>query len=350
MTQPTPEPSAQWGNHRRSARVRKRFGPMIYAAAAIGAVVVIAAAVVVVNARRPTPAQSVHSTQSVSYLGVFEPDAPTSYAGINQFAQAIGRQPNLAPYYSHWLEPFDVGFATSAAKHGAVTLVQIAPGNISLASIASGRYDAYLRSYVAAIKAFGAQVILSFGHEMNGSWYPWGYRHTSPAVFVAAWRHIVTVFRELGCRNVTWLWTVNIIGRQANRIPGPSPWWPGSSYVNWVGIDGYYWYSSEGFATVFGPTIADVRELTPDPILIAETGVQSSEGQPAKIDDLFAGVRTFGLLGFVYFNDNDISAAIPGEALNWRLSSPAALAAFRRDAKAFMESPGKFSASAAGRS
>lgn len=350
MTQPTPEPSAQWGNHRRSARVRKRFGPMTYAAAAIGAVVVIAAAVVVANARHPTPAQSVHSAQSVSYLGVFEPDAPTSYAGINQFAQAIGRQPNLVPYYSHWLEPFDVGFATSAAKHGAVTLVQIAPGNISLASIASGRYDAYLRSYAAAIKAFGAQVILSFGHEMNGSWYPWGYRHTSPAVFVAAWRHIVTVFRQLGCRNVTWLWTVNIIGRQANRIPGPSPWWPGSSYVNWVGIDGYYWSSSEGFAFVFGPTIADVRELTPDPILIAETGAQPSEGQPAKIDDLFAGVRTFGLLGFVYFNDNDFSAAIHGEALNWRLSSPAALAAFRRDAKAFMESPGKFSTSAAGRS
>ena len=46
---------------------------------------------------------------------------------------------------------------------------------------------------------------------MNGTWYSWGYRHTSPAVFVAAWRHIVTVFRAAGARNVTWLWTINII-------------------------------------------------------------------------------------------------------------------------------------------
>ena len=78
-------------------------------------------------------------------------------------------------------------------------LVQIEPTGVSLAAIASGRYDTYLRSYAAAVKAFGGQVILSFGHEMNGYWYSWGYRHTSPAVFVAAWRHIVTVFRAAGC-------------------------------------------------------------------------------------------------------------------------------------------------------
>ena len=73
--------------------------------------------------------------------------------------------------------------------------MQIDPTGVSLTAIASGHYDAYLRSYASAVKAFGRQVILSFGHEMNGSWYSWGYRHTSPAVFVAAWRHIVTVFR-----------------------------------------------------------------------------------------------------------------------------------------------------------
>ena len=196
-------------------------------------------------------------------------------------------------YYSQWLEPFNIGFVTTAAKHGAVTLVQIAPKNISLESIASGRYDAYLQSYASEVKAFGAQVILSFGHEMNGDWYSWGYTHTSPAVFVAAWQHIVTVFRNQGTTNVTWLWTTNIIG-MPNRIPEPSSWWPGNSYVNWVGIDGYYWNSTTDFASLFGPTIADVRELTSDPILIAETGAEPSAGQSAKIANLFAGVSTLG--------------------------------------------------------
>ena len=106
---------------------------------------------------------------------------------------------------------FQTSFARTAAKHGAVPLVQINPTDVSLAAIASGQYDAYLTSYAQAVRAYRHPVILSFGHEMNGYWYSWGYRHTSPAVFVAAWRHIVTLFRALGTRNVTWLWTVNII-------------------------------------------------------------------------------------------------------------------------------------------
>jgi hypothetical protein len=330
--------SALRASRRRSARFKTPSGYMTYAAPIIAVLAVVAAAISILNVTHTLPVQPVKSEHSVRYLGVFEPDTPASYTGINQFAQAIGRQPNVVLYYSQWLEPFNKGFATEAADHGAVALVQIGPRNISLKSIASGRYDAYLRSYASAVKAFGAQVILSFGHEMNGYWYPWGYTHTSPAVFVAAWRHIVTVFREQGATNVIWLWTVNIIG-VPNRIPEPSPWWPGNSYVTWVGIDGYYWHSTTEFASLFGPTIDIVRELTSDPILIAETGAAPSAGQAAKIADLFAGVYTFGLLGFVYYDDNAVSDAAPSEAVNWRLSNPAVLTAFRQEIKIFMDPP-----------
>ena len=98
-----------------------------------------------------------HPTHTVSYLGVYEPDAPASYASVDQFAQGIGRQPNLVSYYSDWRDPFQTRFAALAAKHGAITLVQIDPKDVSLADIASGQYDAYLRSYAAGVKAFGLQ-------------------------------------------------------------------------------------------------------------------------------------------------------------------------------------------------
>jgi hypothetical protein len=97
--------------------------------------------------------------------------------------------------------------------------------------------------------------------------------------------------------------------------------------VNWVGIDGYYFKSSYAFAPLFGPTIAKVRALTHDPILIAETGVPPSAGQPAKINDLFAGIRAYGLLGFVWF--------ISGNAADFRIKSPAAAAAFLRGARKY---------------
>ncbi len=134
---------------------------------------------------------------------------------------------------------------------------------------------------------------------MNGSWYSWGYGHTSPAVFVAAWRHVVKLFRALGANNVTWLWTVNIINHAhgGSSIPNPAQWWPGGSYVNWVGIDGYYLKPTWKFAPLFGPTITAVRKLTLDPILVAETGAVPAAGQPAKITDLFSGIHRYGLLG-----------------------------------------------------
>jgi mannan endo-1,4-beta-mannosidase len=272
------------------------------------------------------------STNIVRYLGVYEPDTPNSYERIDQFAQAVGRQPNIVMYYSPWLEKFQVGFATAAARRGARTLVQMGTDSTSLASIASGRYDRYWRSYAHEVKAFRQPVILSLDHEMNGSWYPWGYRHASPTAFVAAWRHIVNIFRKEGARNVTWLWTINVTDALDNRIAAPGPWWPGNSYVNWVGVDGYYYGWSETFASLFGPTIARVRELTNDPILIAETGATLSAGQPTKIADLFNGVRTFGLLGFVLFDQDGVQYV-----QTWRINSSGAFAALRRGIKEYMK-------------
>jgi hypothetical protein len=94
-----------------------------------------------------------------------------------------------------------------------------------------------------------------------------------------------------------------------------------------VGIDGYYYTSSYEFAPLFGPTIKAVRELTSAPILIAETGVAPVAGKPAKISNLFAGIRAYGLLGFVWFNADKVH--------DWRVNGPAAIAAFRRGAKTF---------------
>jgi mannan endo-1,4-beta-mannosidase len=299
-----------------------RIVRIVAAAAAIAAsVAAIASAVrhdksapTVVSSALPRPAAL--STKPSTYLGVYAGHVPKSYSGVTAFMTATGVRPGLVACYGGWLEGFPEGFAATAAREGAVPLVQIQPTGVSLAAIANGRYDDYLSSYADAVRAYGRPVILSFGHEMNGSWYSWGYRHTSPATFVAAWRQIVTVFRSERVDNVTWLWTVNIInGTGHGKIPDPAPWWPGSAYVNWVGIDGYYFQASWKFAPLFGPTIAAVREVTGDPILISETAAAPTADQPAKVADLFGGVRSYGLLGFVWFDTIG--------SRNWRLTSAA---------------------------
>ena len=350
MTMPPPGPPAPSPPRpaRAGSHPGRRVRVVVIVACVVAAVAVVTAGVVKVagpigqaqpsgaSSAPPVGTFSQHPVRitlpahPASYLGVFANGVPGSYAPIESLTAATGVRPNIALYYSGWYERFRSAFAVQVSDSGAVPFIQIDPSGISLAAIASGAFDTFLKTFATDVASYGARtgrgVIVGFGHEMNGYWYSWSHRHTSPAVFVAAWRHVVTVFRQQGADDVTWLWTVNIIATHQG-ILSPAPWWPGSSYVTWVGIDGYYLKPSWTFASLFGPTIRAVRTLTLDPILISETGVAPAAGKPAKIADLFAGVRAYGLLGLVFFDAKGVQ--------DWRLNSPAAVAAFARGAKAY---------------
>jgi len=260
------------------------------------------------------------------YLGVAEAGEVGSYQQVSEFAATIGRKPNLVLYYSALGTPFDVRLASEALAQGATTFVQINPGSIPLSAVAAGQEDQVLRAYAASVRAFGHPVVIGFAPEMNAGWYSWGWHHTSPATWIAAWRHVVTVFRQQGATNVTWLWTINA---DEPGSTGPlQDWWPGAAYVDWVGIDGYYYERSSTFASVFSPTISQVRALTRKPILVSETAIGQVAGQAAKVAGLIDGVKAAGLLGFVWFDEAQNGGLYHQD---WRLEGhPAAIAAFRR--------------------
>lgn len=249
---------------------------------------------------RPPAAHAALSPELAAYLGVFESGAPPAYGGIATFGQAAGRQPNILEYYIGWAAPFDTSFAQTLYKHGIIPLVQIDPTDASIAAIAKGTYDSFLRTYADSVRDFRHAVIIGFGHEVNAPWYSWGYGHVPPPTFVAAWRHMVTLFRGQGADNVTWLWTLQTDG------PGTGPvasWWPGPQYVTWIGIDGYYYRSSDTFASVFGKTITQVRAFTGKPILLSETAAGPGAGNEFnKIQDLFQGMAAYQTLGLVWFD------------------------------------------------
>ena len=259
-----------------------------------------------------------------SYLGVYAPGTPDTYQSVAHFAAATGRRPNLVGYYSGWGEPFKNSFAQTVHRRGAITILQMDPTYASIPAIAGEGYDHYLRTFADSVRDFGHPVVIGFGHEMNAAWYSWGYGHVPAATFVAAWRHIVSLFRSRGATNVTWLWTIN---QDLSRTGPVASWWPGSRYVTWVGIDGYYYRPSSTFATVFGRTIAQVRAFTRKPVLLSETGVGPLAGQSKKIRGLFAGMRQYQTLGLVWF---DIAQHQGIYHQDWRIEdSRAAARAFR---------------------
>jgi hypothetical protein len=290
--------------------------------AAIAGAVLLAVTGCLTPLREPVPLTPVPAPVS-PLVGVYEPGSPNSWTHIAEFAGQTGVQPRIVVYYSDWNNPFSTSFAQTAWQHDAYVLVQMQPKGVSLASIAAGRSDGYLRSYADAVMSFGHPVILSFGHEMNGTWYSWGYGRTPAATFVAAWRHVVSVFREAGAANVTWLWAVNSVNGASGNL---SQWWPGAAWVDWTGIDGYYFRATDTFHSVFGATIAKIRAISGAPLLIAETAVGTTANRESQIDGLFAGVSAEHLAGVVWFDEAQHSGIYHQD---WRLENdPAASAAF----------------------
>jgi len=296
------------------------------AAAAVAALLVVSGCLTPLTSQpplRPVPAPA------RPLVGVFEPDAPRSWQQIAEFTSATHVKPAIVVYYSLWNNPFSASFAQTAWDHGAYVLVQLDPNGVALAAIAAGASDSYLRSFADAVVAFGHPVILSFGHEMNGTWYSWGEGHTSPATFVAAWRHVVRVFRAASAKNVTWLWTVNSIAGASASL---RRWWPGAAWVNWTGVDGYYFRATDSFGSLFGPTIAAVRALSSAPLLIAETAVGTTSDRESQISALFGNVGAEHLAGVVWFDEAQHAGLYHQD---WRLENdPSALAAFAAAAAA----------------
>lgn len=279
---------------------------------------------------RPRPAPRPPAVAAGAFLpGVFTPGIPYSYAPVARFATQTGTSPRIVLWYSG-LDQFRPAFARQAAARGATPMVQVNPGTMPMSAVADGRIDRWLNAYAAAVRAYGKPLIIGFAAEPNGTWDSWGYGHTSPSAWIAAWRHMVDVFRRDGADNVIWLWTVNAVNLRATRAP-LRLWWPGSAYVTWAGIDGYYYTSSATWGNVFAPTIKQVRTITSDPVLISETAVAPSPAAPAQITGLFAGARAAGCIGVVWFDQRQDN---PPYHDDWRLEdTPADMAAYGKAAR-----------------
>ena len=167
----------------------------IIAVASVTFAIILAASSAPPSSARSSLARAPLPTKLSSYLGVYANGTPKSYQRVMEFARATGTKPNLVGYYSGWPQLFARSFAETVYRHGAIPLVQMDPTYASVSGIAAGVYDSYLRSFADSVREFSHPVVIGFGHEMNATWYSWGYGHVRASTFVAAWRHIVSLFR-----------------------------------------------------------------------------------------------------------------------------------------------------------
>jgi mannan endo-1,4-beta-mannosidase len=282
-------------------------------------------------------------------LGAYVPLSPrVSYAPLDTYAAMVGHMPAIVWGVEYWGDPQRSGFPTQTIENfdqrGIMPMINWQPSiaessvnpvqpQYSWTSIASGKYDAYVRAWAIDAKANGHPLYVRLMHEMNGNWYPWGYHingNTDPADFVRAWRHIVDIFRAVGANNVGFVWCVDA----RTWTPADKALYPGDDYVDWVAIDGYN--SDRPWIDLyrrFNPSYTDLTALSTKPFMIAEIGSVENprptgqtkadwikQGLLQEIPQSFPRVRAV-----IWFDSNQ------GADRNWTVdSSPASLAAFKQ--------------------
>jgi hypothetical protein len=256
------------------------------------------------------------------YLGLEIPNAPSSIAPVQQFASVVGKKPNMLGVYVGWTTALDAQAVKNAWSYGALYFQVWEPFNITMKQIAAGNSDAYITQFATSVRALNLPIALSFGHEMNGDWYPWGTKGTTAADFVAAWRHVHDLFVKAGATNVIWIWDPNDI----HPVPNVQlqPLYPGDAYVDWIGVTGYWTPTGpHTYASLFLPTLLDIRQFTQKPFVIAETSVLAWASQLSALNELITAVKTHAdILGFVWYDYNRQG--------DWRLENrPTVEAAFK---------------------
>ena len=153
-----------------------------------------------------------------------------------------------------------------------------------LARIVDGSWDEQLGRWARAVAGARSPVMVRFAHEMNGTWYPWSEQVNGnrPGDYVAAWRHVVDLFRREGATDALWVWSPNVVEPSTTAL---DELWPGEDDVDVVGLDGYNWGAARhdtswrSPAQLFDATLAQVRDLAPGvPVVITETACAEQGG------------------------------------------------------------------------
>lgn len=265
-------------------------------------------------------------------IGVYVPaESPPGVAAMEEW---VGRQFDVHHVFTNWdsregaIEAlFDETLASIHAA-GRTPLLTWEPYTPTPAettdrvvhAIGNGAHDEYLDRWGQALGSWletpqgrPRRLQIRLGHEMNGSWYPWGVGSdaVTPAAYIRMWRHVFDRLEASGVdlARLDRIWSVN--HEDVGNVSAEACY-PGDDYVDWVAVDGYNWGAVAEWSrwrpprAVFHEMVGRLRQLTQHPIAITEFGSTSRTDtgyDPARKADWLEAA-------FEYFDTVDLDMVV----------------------------------------
>lgn len=250
-------------------------------------------------------------------------------SAVTRLEHDLGRKLAIDQMYVHFTSPLPISMSEWNLSEGRIPMISWSKAYTS--KVVAGDYDSVIRSDAKQLKALHGPVLVRWFAEMdNDQSRPY---ITSPASYIAAWRHIVRIFRHAGASNVYWVWCP---GSGGFALGNSQRYYPGNAYVDWIGADGYNWAPVRpkapwrSFAQIFGGFYKWAVGFG-KPLMIGEYG--AIEGRPGQKAAWFRQAATQlrtefpAIRAVVYFDDDHRNFGLD---FNWRVTTSAsALDAFR---------------------
>lgn len=173
-----------------------------------------------------------HEPASGSYIGMLGADRRVGY-DVTKIEDVYGRKHALYLAYVGWRKVqtdtntyFPARTAERVKELGGALQIGWEP-RFGLDDVLD---DEYVRRFAREAKASGIPIFLRYASEMNGAWVPW---HGTPQQYIEKFRLVHDIMAE-EAPNVAMVWSPNF--SPSNTI---DDYYPGDSYVDWVGFSLY---------------------------------------------------------------------------------------------------------------
>jgi hypothetical protein len=240
--------------------------------------------------------------------------------------KTVGHEFKIVHWFTSWDDPFEGALVKHVLDLGRIPLITWQSKNQSVSDIAAGKHDTYIRTWAQGIGDLSGDVYLRPFPEMNGDWTTW---NGNPKTLVAAWKHIVNIFREEGATNARWVWSPNVRDEPATAENRMELYYPGERYADILALDGYNWGTTRSytawkpFEQIFEDAYGRITTLGKQHVWVAEVASTEHGGDKGEWVKGMLGSTAFPRIdALVWFNEN--------KETDWRMeSSSDSLSAFR---------------------
>lgn len=236
---------------------------------------------------------------------------PEGTGPFKQYEESLGYKFELIMTYMDFGQEFPQEVVDRAYSEGRVMMLTwqpvikttLNPNGVIIPGIINGDYDAYIKDRIKRIKAIGAPVFLRVGNEMNGDYTPWcaWYYSKDADLYIDAWRHIFQIIKQEGACNVILVWNPHDRSYPHFKWNSTELYYPGSDYVDWVGLTGYNSGTSypndtwRKFNDIYGPLYNDYLLKYPGkPFMIGEFSCNETGGdKKAWIKECLSSLKNY---------------------------------------------------------